>query len=144
MVKAYSILVWICFFLSLALTAFTLYLVFSKSSLIKCLDKDLKEIACSSVFNTGRKVGLVASSVVGLLFQLCKSISAHYLSNQIHLNSPLPDICVIIKRYVQQLEDEQAYKNDFGLNKKSHAKSNTSYSPFQSIESHRGLLNHKK
>lgn len=75
MVRAYSTLVWICFFFSLALTGFTFYLVFSKSSLIQCYDKDLKEISCSSVLNTGRKVGFVISNVIGLLFQLCKPTS---------------------------------------------------------------------
>jgi MFS family permease len=119
MVKLYSILVWLCFFFSVALTAFTCYLVFSKSSLIQCYDKDLNEVACSSVFNKGRKIGLVVSSVIGLLFQLY--------------------ICVVIRRYVEQLEDEQAYKHDFGLNKKN----NTSYYPFQSIESRNGLLDNK-
>lgn len=57
----------------------------------------------------------------------------------VYLISPLPDICIVIKRYVEQLEDEQAYKNDFGLNKKN----NTSYYPFQSIESRGGLLDGK-
>ncbi|KAF9652734.1 hypothetical protein BDM02DRAFT_3183419 [Thelephora ganbajun] len=118
MVKAYSILVWICFFFSLALTGFTFYLVFSKSTLLQCFDKDLKEIPCSTVFNTGRKIGFVAGHVLGLIIQLY--------------------ICIVIRRYVEQLEEEQAYKNDFGLNKK-----NTSYYPFQSIESNRGLLDGK-
>jgi len=120
MVRAYSTLVWICFLFSLALTGFTFYLVFSKSSLIQCYDKDLKEISCSSVLNTGRKVGFVISNVIGLLFQLY--------------------VCVIIRRYVEQLEDEQAYKSDFGLNNKK----STSYYPFQSIESNRGLLDSGK
>jgi len=137
MVKAYSILVWLGFFFSLGLTAFTCYIAFSKSSLVQCYDKDLNEIDCSKVFTTGRKVGLVVSSVIGLLFQLCKSISHDDPYNSSH-TSPPPDVCVIIRRYVDQLEDEQAYKNDFGLNKKS-----TSYYPFQSIESKNGLLDGK-
>lgn len=137
MVKAYSVLVWICFFFSLALTGFTLYLVFSKSSLIQCYDKDLNEVSCSSIFNTGRKVGLVVSNVIGLLFQLCKQ-TFRVISTANRLTSPLPDVCIVIKRYVEQLEDEQAYKKDFGLNKK-----NTSYYPFQSVESRNGLLDNK-
>jgi len=76
MVKTYSILVWICFLFSLALTAFTFYLAFSKSSLVQCYDKDLNEVSCSKVFTTGRKVWLTVSSVIGLLFQLCEPISA--------------------------------------------------------------------
>jgi len=120
MVKTYSILVWICFFFSLALTGFTFYLVFAKSSFVQCVDKDLNEIPCSTLFSGGRKAGLVVSSVFGLIIQLY--------------------ICIVIKRYVEQLEDEQAYKNDFGLNKKN----NTSYYPFQSIESNRGLLDRKQ
>jgi len=119
MVKAYSALVWICFLFSLALTGFTFYLVFSKSSLIQCYDNDLKEVPCSTVFNSGRKIGFVIGNVFGLLIQLY--------------------ICIVIRRYVEQLEEEQAYKNDFGLNKKQ-----TSYYPFQSIDSNRGLLNGKK
>jgi cytochrome c biogenesis protein CcdA len=118
MVKTYSILVWLGFLSSLALTAFAFYLVFSKSTLIECYDSNDNEVPCSSVFNTGRKVGFVVSNVIGLLFHLY--------------------VCVVIRRYVEQLEDEQAYKNDFGLNKK-----NTSYYPFQSIESNRGLLDSK-
>ena len=74
MVKAYSFLVWLCFFFSLGLTGFTFYLVFSKSSLIECYDNNLNEVPCSSVFTTGRKVGFVVSNVIGLLFQLCKPI----------------------------------------------------------------------
>lgn len=139
MVRAYSTLVWICFFFTLALSGFTTYLVFSKSSLIKCYDKDLNEIACSTVLNTGRKVGFIISTVIGLLFQLCKPVS---ILSSVRSPSnpflPLLDICVIIRRYVEQLEDEQAYKNDFGLNKKS-----TSYYPFQSVDSGHGLLNSK-
>jgi hypothetical protein len=73
MVKAYSILVWTGFFSSLALTAFACYLVFSKSTLIECYNGET-EVPCSSIFSTGRKVGFVVSNVVGLLFQLCKSI----------------------------------------------------------------------
>lgn len=76
MVKAYSILVWLCFFASLALTGFTFYLVFSKSSLVQCYDKDLKEVPCNSVFTAGRKIGFVISNVIGLLIQLCKLIFA--------------------------------------------------------------------
>jgi hypothetical protein len=76
MVKSYSFLVWLCFFFSLGLSGFTLYLVFSGSKLVQCYDKDLNEISCASVFNTGRKVGLVISTVISLLFQLCKPISA--------------------------------------------------------------------
>lgn len=83
MVKTYSVLVWFCFFISLGLTGFTCYLVFSKSSLIKCYDKDLNEVACSSVFTTGRKVGFVISNVIGLLFQLCKSIYSLFLLKHI-------------------------------------------------------------
>jgi len=118
MVKAYSALTWICFFFSLGLTGFSFYLVFAKSSLIQCLDQNLNEVSCDSFFTTGRKIGFVVGSVIGLLFQLY--------------------ICIVIRRYVEQLEDEQAYKNDFGLNKKS-----TTYYPFQSIESNRGLLDTK-
>jgi len=118
MVKSYSFLVWLCFFLSLGLTAFSLYLAFAKSSMVQCYDKDLSEIDCDKVFNKTRKILLVVGSVIGLLIQLY--------------------VCVIIRRYVDQLEDEQAYKNDFGLNKKS-----TSYYPFQSIESKNGLLSNK-
>ncbi|KAF9787806.1 hypothetical protein BJ322DRAFT_581029 [Thelephora terrestris] len=118
MVKAYSILVWTGFFSSLALTAFACYLVFSKSTLIECYNGET-EVPCSSIFSTGRKVGFVVSNVVGLLFQLY--------------------VCVVIRRYVDQLEDEQVYRNDFGVNNKK----NTSYYPFQSIESNRGLLDSK-
>lgn len=136
MVKAYSILVWIGFFSSLALTVFAFYLVFSKSTLIECYDGNNNEVPCSSIFTTGRKVGFVISNVIGLLFHLCKSIPHTALSREFIL---LPDVCVVIRRYVEQLEDEQAYKNDFGLNKK-----NTSYYPFQSIESGRSLLDSKQ
>jgi len=142
MVKTYSILVWICFLFSLALTGFTFYLVFSKSSLIQCYNKDLDEIPCSSVFTTGRKVGFVIIHILALFIQLCKHIS---LSSPVKIPSnppsPLPDICVVIRRYVDQLQDEQAYKNDFGLN--GNKKNTTSYYPFQSIDSNRGLLNDK-
>lgn len=119
MVRAYSTLVWICFFFSLALTIFSFYIVFSKSSLIQCYDTDLKEISCGEVFSSGRKITFVISNVLGLLIQLY--------------------ICIVIRRYVEQLEDEQAYKNDFGLNKRQ-----TSYYPFQSVEGSRGLLDDKK
>jgi len=87
---------------------------------------------------------LVSSSAALLVFS-SSSVSQfpRIISTRIYLNPSLPDICVIIKRYVEQLEDEQAYKNDFGLNKKN-KKTNPSYYPFQSIESNRGLLNHKK
>jgi len=122
MVKTYSVLVWLCFLFSLALTGFTFYLVFSKSSLLRCYDKDLKETACNSVLTTGKKAGFVISNVVALFIQLY--------------------ICVVIRRYVEQLEDEQAYKNDFGLNKQN-ARNTTAYYPFQSIDSNRGLLNDK-
>jgi len=90
MVKTYSILVWICFIFSLALTAFTCYIAFSKSSLVQCYDKDLNEVDCSKIFNTGRKVGLVVSSVIGLLFQLCKSISRDDLDKPSHTSSLPP------------------------------------------------------
>jgi hypothetical protein len=119
MVKAYSILVWMGFFSSLALTAFAFYLVFSKSTLIECYDSNNNEVPCSSIFSTGRKVAFVISNVIGLFFHLY--------------------VCVVIRRYVEQLEDEQVYRNDFGVNKKN----NTSYYPFQSIESNRGLLDSK-
>jgi hypothetical protein len=120
MVKTYSILVWMGFFSSLALTAFAFYLVFSKSTLIECVNSNGEEVACSSIFSTGRKVGFVIVNIIGLFFHLY--------------------VCVVIRRYVDQLEDEQAYKNEFGLN---HNKKNTSYYPFQSIESNRGLLDTK-
>jgi len=119
MVKAYSVLVWICFLLSLAMTVFTSYLVFSNSKLLQCYDKDLSEVSCSSVFSTGRKIGFLISNIISLLIYLY--------------------ICVVIRRYVDQLEDEQVYKNDFGVNKKQ-----TSYYPFQSLESNRGLLDSKR
>jgi len=119
MVKTYSVLVWLGFFSSLVLTGFAFYLVFSKSTLIECFDGSGNEIPCSSIFTTGRKVGFVISNVIGLLFHLY--------------------VCVVIRRYVEQLEDEQAYKSDFGLNKKN----NPSYYPFQSVESNRGLLDTK-
>jgi len=119
MVKAYSILIWICFLLSLALTIFTSYLVFSKSSLIQCYDKDLQQVSCSSIFSTGRKIGFLVSNIISLLIYLY--------------------ICIVIRRYVDQLEDEQVYKNDFGMNRKQ-----KSFYPFQSIESDRGLLDSKR
>jgi hypothetical protein len=75
MVRAYSTLVWICFLFSLALTVFAFYLVFSKSALIHCLDKDLQEVTCSSVLGKGKKVAFVASNVVALFIQLCKPVS---------------------------------------------------------------------
>jgi hypothetical protein len=119
MVKAYSVLVWIGFFSSLALTGFAFYLVFSKSTLIECLDSSGNEVPCSSIFSTSRKVGFVISNVIGLLFHLY--------------------VCVVIRRYVDQLEDEQAYRNDFGVNRRTKA-----YYPFQSIESNQGLLDAKR
>jgi len=122
MVRAYSTLAWICFLFSVGLTAYSFYLVFAKSSVIQCYDQDLKEVSCSSVLTTGRKIGFIVGSVIVLLIQLY--------------------ICIVIGRYVEQLEDEQAYKNDFGLNKKN--ASNTSYYPFQSIENNRGLLDTKR
>jgi len=118
MVKAYSILIWICFLFSLALTIFTSYLVFSKSSLIQCYDKDLNEVSCSSVFSTGRKIGFLVSNIISLLIYLY--------------------ICIVIRRYVDQLEDEQVYKNDFGMNK-----SQRSYYPFKGLGSDRNLLDSK-
>lgn len=118
MVKTYSVLVWIGFFSSLALTAFAFYLVFSGSTLIECYDSNDNSVPCSSFFDTGRKAGFVICNVIGLLFHLY--------------------VCVIIRRYVEQLEDEQAYKNDFGVKRQ-----NQSYYPFQSIESNRGLLDSK-
>jgi len=126
MVRAYSTLVWVAFLVSLALTVFTFYLVFSKSSLVQCYDKDLNEVACSSVITGGRKIGFVVISIIGLLIQLY--------------------ICVVIRRYVDQLEDEQAYRNDFGLNRGpvNNNSNSTSYYPFQSIDSNRGLLGAKR
>ena len=94
MVKTYSFLVWLGFFFSLGLTAFTCYIAFSKSSLVQCYDKDLNEIDCSKIFNTGRKVGLVVSSVIGLLFQLCEPISRVMISVKSRLISPLPQTSV--------------------------------------------------
>ena len=88
MVKTYSILVWICFLFSLALTGFTFYLVFSKSSLVKCYGADLEVVPCSSVFTTGRKVGFVISNVLALFIQLCKPISSS--SIKIPSNPPFP------------------------------------------------------
>ena len=76
MVKTYSLLVWLCFFFSLGLTAFTLYLAFAKNSLVQCYDKDLNEVDCTKVFNKLRKILLVVGSVIGLFLQLCESSSA--------------------------------------------------------------------
>ena len=142
MVKTYSILVWMGFFSSLALTAFAFYLVFSKSTLIECYDSSGNEVACSTIFTTGRKVVFVISNIIGLFFHLCKSTLASPppIDPFDLLSFILSDVCVVIRRYVDQLEDEQAYKNEFGLNQN---KKNTSYYPFQSIESNRGLLDTK-
>jgi len=117
MVKAYSILAWVCFILSIGLNIFLLYFVFAKSSLIRCWGEDLDEISCDSFFTTGRRVGFVISTFICLIPQLC--------------------ICIVIMRYAEQLENEQAQKNDFGLNKNS-----TSY-PFRSIESNQGVSDSK-
>lgn len=140
MVKAYSILIWISFLFSLALTVFTSYLVFSKSNLIQCYDKDLQEVSCSSVFSTGKKIGFLVGNIISLFIYLCKRISTSPLvRSPSNLSFPPPDICIVIRRYVDQLEDEQVYKNDFGMNKKQ-----KSFYPFQSIESDRGLLDSKR
>lgn len=46
------------------------------------------------------------------------------------------DFCLVVRRYVDQLEDEQSYKNDFGLNKKT----TSSYYPHQPLDTNHGLL----
>jgi len=138
MIKAYSILVWICFLLWLPLTGFTFALAFSKGTLLRCY-VDLNEIPCSLVIDAGKKTGFSTNNVIGLLIQLRKPISllppVKIPSNPL---SPLLDTCVVIRRYVEQLEDEQANRNDFGLNRK-----NTSNYPLQNTESDCGSLNSK-
>jgi len=138
MTKAYSILVWICFLSWLPLTGFTFALAFSKGTLIRCY-VDLNEIPCSLVIDAGGGVGFSTNNVIGLLIQLCKPISllppVKIPSNP---PSPLLDTCVVVRRYVEQLEDERVNRNDFGLNRKS-----TSNPPFQNTESDCGSLNSK-
>jgi len=100
---------------------------------------DLNEIPCGLVFDEGRRIGFSTNNVIGPLIQLCKPISllppVKIPSNP---PSPLLDTCVVIRRYVEQLEDEQANRNDFDLNRK-----NRSSYPSLNTESDCGSLNVK-
>ena len=88
MVKAYSILVWICFLFWLPLAGFTFALSFPPGSLIRCY-RDLKEFPCGSAFDVGRKTSFLVSNVLGLLIELCKPTSLPPPA-KISSNFPLP------------------------------------------------------
>lgn len=130
MVKAYSMMVFISFVVSCAGTGFFLYAIYSKNALFKCLDSSGNEIECNSI-SKGTKIWVTCVEVVALLWQLCKFSP---VLGDSYIYRIFADFCVVIRRYVDQLEDEQSYKNDFGLNKTS------SYYPHQPLDTNHGLL----
>jgi len=115
MVKSYSTIVWISFLISCAATGFFLYAIYSSNSLIQCTGTNGAVQPCNS-FSKKTKIIVTTSLAVALLIEL-------YFSS-------------VIGRYVDQLEDEQVFKNDFGLNR------TTSYYPHQPLDAsaNHGLL----
>lgn len=132
MVRAYSTMVFIAFVFSCAGTGFFLYAIYSKNTLIKCLDKDGNTISCNGI-KTSTKIWITVVHVFTLLWELCKSPFSGTAGSM--LMDGL-DFCVVVRRYVEQLEDEQSYKNDFGLNNKT----SSSYYPHQPLDTNHGLL----
>jgi len=108
MVKAYAAMSWVSLILMTAATGAYLYAIYSKNGLMQCEKLTDNTVVCPQL-STGRKVVETVVNVVALLIQLY--------------------VCVIIGRYVEQLEDEQAYKNEFGLNNHS-----SSYYPHQPLD----------
>ncbi|CAL1710873.1 unnamed protein product [Somion occarium] len=127
LVKAYSFLSWITFFIYLIASGFYFYLVFSGKNLFtgcEFTDADGNTSECRVDLKLWQKIVSVVIVIVGLF---------------IHLY-----IAVIIRRYVDQLEDDD-YSHEYKLAK--HSKNNTStYEPTyypptaQDPAAHQGLL----
>ncbi|KAI0674321.1 hypothetical protein C8Q78DRAFT_1067381 [Trametes maxima] len=94
MVKAYSVLTIISFFLGSAASGFILFAAWSHKSY--CTTIDGHELCTNNHLSTAQKVGLTIGTVVEWLINLY--------------------IVTIIRRYYQQLEDEREYRHDFRLN----------------------------
>ncbi|KAI0764920.1 hypothetical protein C8Q74DRAFT_1284728 [Fomes fomentarius] len=94
MVKAYSVMTVISFILSTISTGFTLYVVWRNKPFCTTIDNNTSCI--SSTLNKGGKIGFT----VGYLFVWFIELY----------------IVVIIRRYVEQLEEEREYRHEFRLN----------------------------
>ncbi|KAI0682244.1 hypothetical protein C8Q76DRAFT_763642 [Earliella scabrosa] len=94
MVKAYSIMTIISFILGTAAAGFSLYLTFSNKTF--CVDINNVETCVSNKLGTGQKVGFTVAVLIQWLIELY--------------------IVVIIRRYVEQLEEEREYRHEFRLN----------------------------
>ncbi|KAI0635201.1 hypothetical protein C8Q77DRAFT_1156522 [Trametes polyzona] len=94
MVKAYSFMTVISFFLGSLAAGFVLYAAYSHKPF--CVKIDDVQRCTNNHLNTAQKVGLTIGIVVEWLIQLY--------------------IVTIIRRYYQQLEEEREYRHDFRLN----------------------------
>jgi len=99
MVKAYAALAWVVFLVMLVASVAFMYAIYSPHGLAKCQDLVHNTTVTCPQLTTGRKVGDTVVVVLALFIQLY--------------------ICAIIGRYVEQLENEQVFTNEFGLNKTS-------------------------
>ncbi|OJT07037.1 hypothetical protein TRAPUB_2068 [Trametes pubescens] len=94
MVKAYSVLTILSFFLGSFASGFVLYATWSHKPF--CVTVDNVKSCTESNLSTGGKIGFTVGIVFQWLIQLY--------------------IVTIIRRYYQQLEEEREYRNDFRLN----------------------------
>jgi hypothetical protein len=118
---------WVAFLLSCAGAGFFLYALYDHNTIIQCTDSSGNKEPCNS-FSTGTKIGATFGHILGLLYELCKPLCSHLILIGSALIILLLDFCIVIKRYVEQLEDEQSYRNEFGLNKTA------SYYPHQPVD----------
>ncbi|KAI0746823.1 hypothetical protein C8Q80DRAFT_1177647 [Daedaleopsis nitida] len=94
MVKAYSALTIVGFVLSVAGVGFTLFFTWRSSPF--CVTVNGVESCFVNAFNKSQKIGYTVGVLLELLIQLY--------------------MVIIIRRYVEQLEEEREYRHDFRLN----------------------------
>ncbi|KAI0343838.1 hypothetical protein BDW22DRAFT_1356410 [Trametopsis cervina] len=125
LVKIFSSTIWILVFLTAVACGGFLYFLYSGKTLFKgCefTDSHGNKEQCSITATTAQKIGLTVSVVVGLLLNIY--------------------IATVIGRYVEQLESERMYDDEYRLAKPTNGSTYApTFYPQQAQETQQGLLN---